>query len=92
MELIRNKFILKIVCDKNDADYLTKVTELDSVSSEYFNPDMFLKTVQVLKKLAGGYVIDTFGRLGLDDIKVLYDFDTYGQDEDWISRCVKPIG
>ena len=41
--------------------------------------------------MVGGYVIDTFGRLGADDIKVLYDFDTYGQDADWISSCVKPI-
>ena len=92
MKKICNKFILKIVCDKNDADYLTNVTELDAVDSEYFSADLFLKTIGVLKKLVGGKVVETFGKLGLEDIQVLYDYDTYGQDVNWVEKYVKPVG
>lgn len=92
MKRICNKFILKIVCDKNDADYLTKVTELDAVDSEYFSAELFLRTIVVLKKLVGGKVMETFGRLGLEDIRVLYDYDTYGQAVDWVEKYVKPVG
>ncbi len=91
MKLMKNKYILTITCDKNDGDDLTKVTTLDVVPGEYFNPELFVKMVKVLQKLCGR-ISETYKNLGEDDIKVLYEYDTYNQDADWIERLVAPIG
>jgi len=91
-EIVKNKFILTITCDKNDADYITKKSEFDAVNSEYFNASMFVDVVRVIKKLTGGELEKTYQKLTADDIVTLYSFDTYGQDEDWVEKYVKPIG
>lgn len=92
-----DKFILTIVCDTNDADYVTEITELD-IYDEYFNIDLFLGCMKTLQKLitpdtwkgeyyGKRYMYERWNLLSIEDKTPLFEMDRYKQDEEWINRC-----
>lgn len=93
IEQKRDMFILTIVCDTNDADYVTNITNLD-INDEYFNIDLFLGCMKTLTKLVAPEIYgkeprrmhERFERLTIKDKTPLFEMDRYKQDEEWIKN------
>lgn len=79
----RDCFVVHMKGDMNDGDYVTEISIVEQ--DEYFDLDLFLSAMKVIKKLKKSnhdHFGVVFSKLSKDDIEALWKYDRFNNEEE----------